>query len=565
MLVVFLIGITNADEPPTLVLVEGNIVTMDEAKPRAEAMAIRDERIIALGTNEEIRKLIAPATKVIDLDGRLTLPGFIEGHGHFLSLGQTKQRVDLSKAQSWEEIVDLLAQEARRQPKGTWILGRGWHQEKWRDKPKNHLEGYPPHDELSRVTPGHPVLLVHGTGHASIANQKAMELSGVDAKTPDPSGGKILRNAKGEAIGVFRETAQSLISRAYEKASATRTEAEQKAELVEAIQLAGEECLSKGITSFQDAGSSFSDVDLFQEQADQGRLPVRLWVMLRASNAEYRGKLAKSRRVDAGKHFLTVRAIKCMADGALGSHGALLFEPYHDVPESTGHRVESLATIEETALLAAKHDYQLCTHAIGDRANREVLDLYEKILRSHPSKTDWRWRIEHAQHLHPMDIPRFGDLGVLASMQAVHATSDGPFVAQRLGEQRAKSGAYVWRSLLDANARIINGTDAPVEDVDPLACLYASITRKMADGKPFYPNECMTRIEALKSYTLDAAFGAFEEDQKGSLTVGKLADIVALSQDILTIPAEEIPKTKVDLTIVGGKVAYERNDTPEKR
>jgi predicted amidohydrolase YtcJ len=234
------------------------------------------------------------------------------------------------------------------------------------------------------------------------------------------------------------------------------------------------------------------------------------------------------------------------------------------VSGSAGHRVQSLQTIEETALLAVKHDYQLCTHAIGDKANREVLDLYEKILRSHPDKTDGRWRIEHAQHIHPMDIPRFGELGVLASMQAVHATSDGPFVVPRLGEQRAKTGAYVWRSLLDSNAKIINGTDAPVEDVDPIACIYASITRKMADGKPFYPEQCMTRMEALKSYTLDAAYGAFEENHKGSLTVGKLADIVVLSKDILTIPADEILKTRVDLTVVGGRVAYERKQTAEK-
>jgi predicted amidohydrolase YtcJ len=238
-----------------------------------------------------------------------------------------------------------------------------------------------------------------------------------------------------------------------------------------------------------------------------------------------------------------------------------LFEPYNDVPTSTGHRVQTLETIQETALLAVKHDYQLCTHAIGDRANREVLDLYEKILKSHPDKTDPRWRIEHAQHLNSLDIPRFGDLGVLASMQAVHATSDAPFVVPRLGEERARTGAYVWRSLLDTGAKVINGTDAPVEDVSPLASLYASITRTTSQGKPFYPKQCMTRMEAIKSYTLDAAYGAFEENQKGSLTKGKLADIVVLSKDILTIPAEEILKTKVDLTIVGGKVAYERDST----
>ncbi len=559
----FSIAETNAGGTkthPTLILLNGTLVTLDEKQPRAQAIAIQGEKILALGTNAEIRALAAPKTKIVDLQGRLTIPGLIEGHGHFLALGRLKQQLDLTKAQTWNEIVQQVAVESKRRQPGEWVLGRGWHQEKWRTPPAKELGGYPKHEVLSRVSPDNPVLLVHASGHACLANARAMQLAGVDANTPDPAGGKILRDDKNQPIGVFRETAQNLIHRAYDRAMSSGSPDDRKAKQVAALKLAAQECLSKGITSFQDAGSSFSDVDFFKAQAKAGRLPVRLWVMLRASNSEYRKKLANYRMLEAGKSFLTIRAIKCMADGALGSHGALLLNPYRDLPESTGHRVQSLATIQETALLAAKHDFQLCAHAIGDRANREILDVYQTMFRSHPKKTDWRWRIEHAQHLHPMDIPRFGEMGVLASMQAVHCTSDAPYVVERLGKDRAKAGAYVWRSLLDSGAKIVNGTDAPVEDVNPLGSFHAAITRQPAQGTPFYPEQCLTRMEALRSYTLDAAYAAFEDHQKGSLTPGKLADLVVLSQDILTIPAEEVLKAHVVLTIIGGKVVYQRRE-----
>lgn len=550
----------EAKTSATLILLNGNLVTLDEKQPQAEAIAISGDRILALGKNSEILALAGPKTKTVDLKGRLTIPGFIEGHGHFLSLGRLKQQLDLTRAQSWEEIVQQVKVETKQKKRGDWILGRGWHQEKWIKTPENASHGYPVHESLSRNSPDHPVLLVHASGHACLANAKAMQLAGVKASTPDPAGGKILRNDEGQPIGVFRETAQALIGRAYDRDTASRSPAEDDAQKKAALQHAARECLSKGITSFQDAGSSFEDVDFFKEQAKAGRLPVRLWVMLRASNAEYREKLARYRTVNSEHSFLTVRAIKCMADGALGSHGALLLKPYRDLPESTGHRVQSLTTIQETALLAAKQDFQVCTHAIGDRANREILEIYQTQFRSHPNKTDWRWRIEHAQHLHPADIPRFGELGVIASMQTVHCTSDAPFVVERLGEQRAKAGAYAWRSLVDSGTKIVNGTDAPVEDVNPLGSFYAAITRHPSQGMPFYPEQCLTRMEALRSYTLDAAYAAFEDQQKGSLTPGKLADLVVLSHDILTIPANDILKTQVEMTIIGGKAVYQRKD-----
>jgi hypothetical protein len=340
----------------------------------------------------------------------------------------------------------------------------------------------------------------------SFANARAMELAGVGADTANPQGGQILRDGTGRPTGAFRETAQSLISRAWDRALERQTPAERRARSVAALALAMDECLAKGVTSFQDAGSSFETIDLFQTLADEGKLPLRLWVMVSASAAAMREKLPTYRKIGYANDRLTVRAIKKMADGALGSHGAWLFEPYADLPQSHGLVVESIDSIRETALLAAKHEFQLCTHAIGDRAIRETLDLYQAIMRSVPARQEWRWRIEHAQHVHPDDFPRFAELGVIASMQANHATSDGPFVIARLGERRARAESYAWRSLLDHKALIVGGTDVPVEGVNPILCFHAAITRRMRNGQAFFPEQCMTRDEALRSYTRDAAF-----------------------------------------------------------
>ena len=384
-----------------------------------------------------------------------------------------------------------------------------------------------------------------------------MQLAGLDSHTPVPAGGEILRDADGEPTGVLRENAMGLVRRVRARYQQQLSPAEQREEILTAIRLASEECLQHGVTSFQDAGSSLVTVDVFRSLAEQGRLPVRLWVMLNAGNDALAKRLAHYRMIGVGHDHLTVCAIKRLVDGALGSHGAWLLEPYDDLPTSRGLNTLALDDLQVTAELAIQNDYQLCVHAIGDRANREVLNLYEQTFRNHPESQELRWRVEHAQHLHPADIPRFGQLGVIASMQAVHATSDGPFVVARLGERRAQSGAYAWRSLLQSGAIVTNGTDVPVERVDPLAGFYAAITRKMKNGVPFFPQQCLTREQALRSYTLDAAYAAFEDDIKGSLTPGKLADIVVLSQDIMTIAEEEIRTTNVVMTILGGKVVYE--------
>lgn len=552
-----------ADAPPQraadLVLLSGTIVTLDRHSPLVEALAARGSQIVAAGKDADVRTLVGPQTRVIDLAGRLAIPGFIEGHGHLTGLGEARLSLDLSQARHWDEVVTLVARQAKAAPAGEWIIGDGWHQGRWEKPPQQAIEGYPLHALLSRATPDNPVLLKHATGHMCLANARAMQLAGIDRDTPDAAGGKILRDREGDATGVFREAAQNAIYSAWSKARARLSPKEREAQTLRGIELAVDECLAKGVTSFQDAGSSFSTIDLFKRLAETKKLKLRLWVMVRGESLDrMRTLLPEYRLVGHADNRLTVRGIKCMVDGALGSHGAWLFQPYDDLPESTGLVVESLESIRETALLAVKHDFQLCTHAIGDRANHEILNLYETIFRSHPGKKDWRWRIEHAQHVLPADFPRFAELGVIASMQGNHATSDGPFVVARLGEMRGGLESYAWRSLLDHKAVVINGTDAPVENVSPILSFYASVTRRMRDGRAFFPEQCMTRDEALKSYTRDAAYAAFEEDLKGALSVGKLADVVVLSKNILSVPEQEIPATQVDFTIVGGTVAYER-------
>ncbi len=554
------IGSPGSAGPPAadLVLRNGTIATVDEKRPVAQAIAVRGGVIAVVGSDREIMPYIGGATRVIDLHGSFAIPGFIESHAHLAGIGQSKMQLDLMAARSWDEIVALVRAEVRKTSPGQWILGRGWHQEKWTTRPSPNIEGFPLHETLSGVSPNNPVLLTHASGHATYANAKAMELAGITTATPDPPGGDIVRDRAGNAIGVFRETASSLLHRAYSAALARRTPGQIRADERRQIELAIRECLSKGITTFHDAGASFKTVDLYRELADEGKLGLRLYVMLSEDNAALARGLDRYRTIGYGGGHLTVRAIKRLMDGALGSRGAWLLEPYSDLPGSSGLNTTPVQQIAETADLAVRHGYQLCVHAIGDRANRETLGIFENVVRSHPG-SDLRWRIEHAQHLSAADALRFGALGVIAAMQGVHCTSDAPYVLARLGAARAEEGAYVWQKVLRSGGIVCNGTDAPVEDVSPVASYYASVSRKLKDGSLFYPDQRMSRAEALRSYTLNGAFAAFEEASKGSLTPGKLADITVLSQDMLSVAEEEIPKTQVICTIVGGEVLYSQN------
>jgi predicted amidohydrolase YtcJ len=547
-------GGTAQAPPADLVLTNGRIVTVDEGRPEAEAIAISKDRIQALGTAAEIKAMIGPGTQVIDLQGQLAIPGFIESHGHFAGVGGAQLELNLMNVESWDKIVAMVAEAVSRAKPGQWIYGRGWHQEKWTSRPTPNVEGFPTHASLDKVSPNNPVLLVHASGHAAFANGKAMELSGIRRPTESPAGGEILRDGNNDATGLLRERAQGLIKRGAGAPPPTPEETAARDRQV--LELASQEALSKGITTFEDAGSTLATIDRMKELVDAGKMGVRLWVMVRQDNEIIAPKLAQYKMIGYGDGHLTVRAIKKAIDGALGPRGAWLLAPYSDKPESSGLETTKIAEIDETARLAMANGFQLCVHAIGDRANRETLNIFERAFKANPTKKDLRWRVEHAQHISAPDIPRFGRMGVIASMQGIHCTSDAPYVLQRLGRACAQEGAYVWQKLMKTGAIVANGTDAPVEDVDPIPSYYASVSRKLKDGTVFFPDQRMSRMEALKSYTINGAYAAFEEGNRGSLKVGKYADITVLSKDILKVPEDEIPTAKVVYTIVGGKVLY---------
>jgi predicted amidohydrolase YtcJ len=547
-------------QPADLVLRGGKIATVDPELGTVQALAVNGYTITAVGSNEEIDAYVSEDTEVIELNGRLAIPGFIEGHGHYLSLGRAKQILDLNNVANWDEVVNMVAVAADQAEPGEWIFGRGWHQDKWDSVPDDAVDGVPRNDSLNAASPNNPVMLGHASGHAAFANDAALELAGIDADTEDPPGGTIVRTAEGQPTGLLRETAQRLVDDAIAEYNARMPEDQQLALLRERVQLAGEEALRHGVTSFHDAGADFETIDFFKSLEEEGALPVRLYVMVRrVSNEDMAARLPDYRMVAQGNDFLTVRSIKRQIDGALGAHGAWLLEPYDDLPSSVGLVLEPVEEIERTAEIAVEHGFQVNTHAIGTRANRETLDIYERVWNAaEVDGSALRWRIEHAQHIHPDDVPRFGSLGVIASMQGIHCTSDGPWIPTRLGEERTCTTSYVWRDLIESGAIITNGTDVPVEPISTIASFYASVSRMMINGERFYPEQVMTREETLRSYTINNAYAAFEEDIKGTLTPGKLADIVVLSRDILTIPEADIPATEVDLTFVGGDLRYAR-------
>lgn len=543
----------------TLVLTNGRIVTVDSTRPEAQAVAIAGDRIIAVGTSAEMQRYVTRATRVIDLHGQLAIPGFIEGHGHWMGLGQSKLQLDLTTAKTWDDIVAMVRQAAAKARPGEWILGRGWHQEKWDRPPVPEVEGNPVHTSLSAASPNNPVYLTHASGHASFVNAKALELAGITRTSANPEGGEIVRDAQGNATGLLRETAQRLVGSARSRSESGRTAADIEATARRVVELAGQDALSKGITSFHDAGESFETIDFLKKLADEHALPLRLYVMVRReSNARMDSLLPRYRLLGYGDNMLTVRSIKRQIDGALGSHGAWLFEPYVDLPRSTGLVLESPEDINGTADVAIKHGFQVNTHAIGDRANYEVLNIYERAFRAHPDKKNLRWRIEHAQHVHPDDVDRFRELGVIASMQGIHTISDAPWIEPKLGPRRTVEESYLFRDLWDRGTIIINGTDVPVEDANPIPSFYGMVARKSRDGKVFTPEQRLTREEALKAYTLNGAYAAFQEKDLGSISVGKLADITVLSKDIMRVPEDEILQAHVVYTILGGEIRYQR-------
>ena len=541
-----------------LILVNGKVYTVNKKQPWAEAVVVKDGKIVFVGKEKEARTYANTNTEIVDCKGQFVMPGFIEGHGHIHGLGNSLMNLDLMNVKNWDEIVNMVAEAVKKAKPGDWIIGRGWHQEKWNPSPaKNHL-GYPYHEELDKVSPNNPVLLGHASGHSSYVNAKAMELANITDQTKNPSGGDIVKDKDGRIVGVLEETAQGLVSLAYGAWLNKKTNEERKAEWMKGIQLAEEESLKNGVTSFQDAGSSFQHVQWMKELAQQGKLNIRHWLMVRAGNNSLRQNANVFPVINEGNGFLTVKAIKVSLDGALGSYGAWLLEPYEDRKEFYGQNTFSVDELRKIAEFSWEKNLQLCVHAIGDKANRETINIFSEQIRKEKSK-DHRWRVEHAQHVNPAEIPRFKEWSVIASMQGIHCTSDAPFVEKRLGAKRAENGAYMWKSFLNAGVVVTNGTDVPVERVDPIDCYYATVTRKQKNGVAFYPKQRMTREEAIYSYTMANAFAAFEENQKGSLEPGKYADIVVLSNNLINCKEEDIKNTKVIMTFVGGKLKYSGN------
>lgn len=542
-----------------VIFINGNIYTVDSLKPSASVLAVSNHRIIGLGDNNIIDEFKNEDTKIIDLENSFVMPGFIEGHGHFGGFGEGLQNLNFLHSKSWDDVIKLVEEKVKTAKPGEWIVGRGWHQEKWDEIPLNNVLGYPFHDELSAISPNNPVLLRHASGHAVFANERAMKEAGISKESPNPLGGEIVRDLEGEAIGVFEERAMNLVSGSYQDYLKSLDPERQKKIWFEGLELAQKECLKNGITSFQDAGTKFKELQWLREWAESGNMDIRLWAMIRESYDDMDGKLNGFPWLNLGDYHFTVRAIKSEVDGALGAFGAWLLKPYADKYGFSGQNTTPLEEVDKIANLAAKHQLQFCVHAIGDRANKEVLDIFEQKIIQMKGKESPRWRMEHAQHLDTLDIPRFKKWGIIASMQGIHCTSDAPFVVKRLGVERSRTGAYPWRSLIDNGALIANGTDVPVEEIDPIACFYASVTRKRADtGFEFFPEQRMTRKEAISSYTLWNAFAAFEENDKGSLSIGKLADMVVLSNNLLTCSDEDILNTKVLMTIVGGDIKYRK-------
>jgi predicted amidohydrolase YtcJ len=547
-------GYKSAD----LVLLNGKILTMDSENPEAEALSAKGEIILDVGSDQDIQSYIGDNTEIIDLKGMLVVPGLIDGHGHYMSLGESLTGIDLRNAHTWEEIVDMIAEEVQGAKPGEWIVGRGWHQDKWIQPPEPNIEGLPIHHGLSAISPDNPVLLIHVSGHGVFVNAKALDLAGIYPNTLEPIGGEIVRDNQGNPTGMLRETAQDGAREALARYRARRSLDEIEAEMREHVKLAAEEALANGITTFHDMGETFDTIDLLKRMAEEGNLPVRLCVAIQEPARILEEKMAMYRMVGYGNGYLTVRAIgEKVLDGALGTHGGWLLEPYTDKPESTGFNVTPVDDIQRSAELAIEHDYQMEIQGIGDRACRELLDIYEDQFTKNPDKKDLRWRIEHCQVIHPDDLPRFKQLGVIASVRGVFATSDGPWVVKRLGEERARERGYLYQTLFQSGAVVINGTDPPVEDIDPIANFFCSVTRKMGDGSVFFPEQRMTRQQALESYTINPAYAAFEEDIKGTLTPGKLADITVLSKNIMAIPEDKILSTEVVYTIIGGKIKFD--------
>jgi predicted amidohydrolase YtcJ len=535
----------QAPAPADLILVNTKIYTVDDSHPYVDAMAVRGGRVAFVGSTREALLLRGPSTQVLDLAGRTVIPGMVDAHAHLFDLGTFLRDIDLTDTRSFDAIVTRVAGRVKDLPTGRWVIGRGWDQNKWGDT------RFPTHDALSRVTPNNPVILGRIDGHAILANAAAMKAAGVTAATRDPAGGRIEHTATGEPTGVFVDNARSLVERVVPPLSHDEIRSATLAAIAESNRW--------GLVGLHDPGEPERVLDVFEELAKDGRFNLRVYGMISDDSAAIEHYFQRGPQSGLYDNHLWIRTIKLYADGALGSRGAALLDPYADDPKNVGLLRSTPEHLRDVSVRALQHGFQVATHAIGDRGNRVALDAYQAALEKVPT-VDHRFRIEHVQILDHADVPRFAQLGVIPSMQAVHQTSDMYWVATRVGPSHVL-GAYAWRSLLQTGVIIPNGSDFPVERVSPLYSFHAAVSRQDEHDWPpggWYPEQRMTRDEALKSMTIWPAYAAFQEQLMGSLTPGKLADFDVLDRDIMVVPASEILGTQVLATYIGGRVVYER-------
>lgn len=541
LLLLVAVGCSKVDNPADLVVREGRVLTLSDTLPEAQAVAVRDGKIVFVGSNREASRMIGRETEVIDAGSGLVLPGLTDAHAHLIGLGRSLAELNLVGVGSVGEARERVIGELSQVEEGGWITGRGWDHNEW------NYKVYPTAGDLEG-TDSHPVWLRRVDGHAGWANRRAMEIAGISEDTPDPDGGRIVRDAEGAPTGVFIDNAMSLVSRHIPDPDLET--------LKEWARAAMAHLNAQGVVGMHDMGVDADALEVYRSLAGSGEMTVRVYGLLEGSQREYARSQMEQGPLGGPDEFLHIRGLKLYADGALGSRGAAMQQPYNDDPENRGLLVTRPQDLLEEVKNAHAHGFQPAIHAIGDRANHIVLNLYERVLKG--DTTDARFRVEHAQIVDPRDIPRFGALGVLPSMQPIHATSDMGWAEERVGSDRI-AGAYAWRSLIAEGARIPCGSDAPVEPADPLLGIHAAVTRQTLEGTPeggWMPDQRMTVLEAIRGYTVHAAFAAFAEKVRGTIEVGKMADLTVLDRDITAIEPAEIPQARVLATVVGGEVVY---------
>ena len=529
-----------------LVLANGNIYTEHDKQPKAEAIAVKGDRIVFVGSNEDAKKFYA--AKVIDLRRHTLVPGLTDSHCHIFGIGEREMRLNLEGTNTLGDFLNKVKARVAQTSIGKWITGRGWIETFW--KPSK----FPTRQDLDKIAPDNPVFFTRADGHASVANSAALRIAKIDRNTPDPFGGQILKSS-GEPNGMLLDNAQELVSRNIPKP----TEAEREEALLRGINRE----IGLGWCEIQNAGSDSEDIDLLRKDFEAGKIKIRFINAVYGPGKDAQNFLREGATINAFDHHFTQRTIKVIFDGALGSRGAALLKPYADAPDTSGYLTEKPEELKPMFEEALRSGIQVETHAIGDRANRLILDLYEQAFKAVPPNArkirEPRWRVEHAQIVDPVDIPRFAKLGVIPSMQPSHAISDLFFALSRLGIDRL-AAAYAWQSFLKSGSIICGGSDAPVERGEPMIEFYAAVARKSIRGESaegWHPEQAVSRKQALKMFTIWPAYGVFEENDKGSIEVGKLADFTVLSQDILKIPEPEILKSRCVMTMIGGEVVFE--------